>query len=173
MAAFRLPAPASFTSLTAPTACRDELDPIKAATYQSIKTLGPDRKFAVLLWNNGGDDAFFPQQGMRNATSDQVEQLQKQIEDVQATGSSSLGGALETAIARQPGTIVIVTAKTKFEEEDQTAINSAIDKAGGKIKLYAIVIGKGSENNFLKAAVKGTGGQYKQLSDNDLKALAQ
>jgi hypothetical protein len=151
---------------------RDEFDTLVAATFQSIKSLGPDRKFAVVLWNNGADDTAFPEQGMRNATSDQVDQLQKKFDGVQATGSSSVAGALEVAVARNPGAIIIVTAKSTLDDKDAEALTAAQEKSGGKIKFYAFVVGS-VDNPVLKMFVKTSGGQYRLLSDKDLRAATQ
>ena len=149
---------------------RDMLDPVKSAIYESINSLGPDKKFAVVMCNNGGDDLFFPAHEFRSGTSDQISQLKGAIGDLVATGSSTLGGALQIAIARQPTTIVVITAKSHLENDDESTVNSALDGAGGKIRIYAFTVGSSGENNFLKAAVKGTGGQYKLLSERDLRA---
>jgi hypothetical protein len=151
---------------------RDQFDTLVAATFQSIKSLGPDRKFAVVLWNNGGDDTAFPDQGLRNATSDQIEQLQKKLDGVQATGSSNVAGALEVAVARNPGAIILVTAKSALDDRDAEALTSAQEKSGGKIKFYAFVIGS-TDNAVLKMFVKTSGGQYRLLSDKDLRAATQ
>lgn len=152
---------------------RDEFDSVKEATYRSIGTLGPDRKFAVILWNNGGDDVAFPAQGLRNATTDQISQLKGAIEDVIATGSSHIGGALERAAARNPSTVVIVTAKDKLEDEDVDALNAARENAGGKIKFYTLVVGAAQDNAALKNFTKATSGQYRRMDDSELKALLQ
>ena len=151
---------------------RDEFDPLKAAMYQSIASLGPDRKFAVILWNNDSEDVSFPPEGVRNATADQIDLLKKKIQDVTATGSSHLHAALEHALAREPNSIIIVTAKPSFENEDQASLNSALDAAAGKVKFYTFAIGS-SDNNVLKMTSKATGGQYRLLADKDLRALTQ
>jgi hypothetical protein len=147
---------------------RDQFDALVAATFASVKSLGPDRKFAVVLWNNGGDDVSFPDQGMRNANSDQVDQLQKKLDGIQATGSSTVAGALEVAVARNPGAIIIVTAKSTLDDKDQAALNAAQEKADGKIKFYAFVVG-GADNNFLKLFAKTNGGQYRLFGEKDLR----
>ena len=108
----------------------NEFDPAKAALFQSVTSLGPDKKFAVILWNNGSSDFAFPADGTRNGTSDQVDHLKHALEDITAAGSSRLRGALERAMTRSPDVIVIVTAKTQLDDDDQTALTSIQDSRG-------------------------------------------
>ena len=109
-----------------------DFDAVKAATYESISTLGADGKFAVILWNNGGSDVAFPNDGVRNATSDQKQLLSEQLDKVQATGASRLRGGLERALARSPNSIVMITGKPgRLDEDDENALSEAKEKYAG------------------------------------------
>ena len=49
---------------------------VKAATIESVKSLGTDGKFAVILWNNESSVNWpFPTDGFLNATTVEVGQL--------------------------------------------------------------------------------------------------
>ena len=151
----------------------DEFDTIRAATYQSISSLGPDHKFAVLLWNNGGDDVAFPADGMRSATTDQLSQLKDAIGEITSSGNSHLAGALELARSRNPAAIVLVTAKTSLEPDDADALAKFQDSTKGKIALYVYVIGSAGDNEQLKAAAKATDGQYRHFTAAELRVAVQ
>ncbi len=113
--------------------------------------------------------SIFPPKVSRNATSDQIGLLKDKIKDEVAGGSSTLAGALQLALARKPASIVLVTAKTKLQEDDATDFKNALDKAGGKTRLYVIAIGSSGGNEYLKALAKESGGQYRLLSVKDLR----
>ena len=67
------------------------------------------------------------------------------------------------------GAIIIVTAKPKLDDKDAEALTAAQEKSGGKIKFYAFVIGN-TDNAVLKMFVTTSGGQYRLVSDKDLRA---
>ena len=137
----------------------NDFDPLKAATFASIGSLGSGHKFAVILWNNG-DEFAFPRDGLANASSDQVDALRNKLQDMQATGASHIRGALERAMGRAPVAIVIVTGKERLDDDDESAIASAKETAAGKIKFYAFTVGSAGENQFLKITAESTGAGY-------------
>lgn len=147
----------------------NDFDELKLVVAESIRSLGPDRKFAVVLWNNGRDDMAFPNEGLRNATSDQITQLHRQIDPVQAGGASRLRGALERALSRHPDSVVIVTSKPKLDDDDNAALASASDNS--KVKIYSFVVN--AENSVLKMTAKPTGGDYRSITSNDLHDAAK
>jgi hypothetical protein len=146
-----------------------DFDPLKAATYTSIASLGSDHKFAIVLWHNSGDDFTFPRDGLATANSAQIDALRGKFEDIQATGASHLRAALNNAIARNPSALVIVTAKPRLDDDDEAALNSAKETAGGKIRFYAFSLGS-QPNQFLKMTADSTSAKYRQLTSQDLRA---
>lgn len=152
---------------------KDRLDDVKDATYQSIQTLGADGKFAVILWHTGPNDVAYPGKGLVNATSDQLTELKKKIQNENAGGASVLRGGLERAMAASnsisptaanPTSIVIVTAKNKLDPDDEDAVGKAKADAGGKIKFYAFSIN--IDNSSLNLA-SGPDFQYKKITAKD------
>ncbi|MDB5290288.1 MAG: hypothetical protein JWL69_1529 [Phycisphaerales bacterium] len=144
-------------------------DPLKAATYHSLESLGPDRKFEVILWNNGGDDIAYPADSLANATPEEIEKCKRTLEDIVGTGNSHLRSALDKAMARQPSAIVIATGKDRLDDDDELALASAQEVAKGKVKFYTFAVGKQIENPVLKMAASATGGQYRQVSETELR----
>ncbi|HET6247559.1 MAG TPA: VWA domain-containing protein [Tepidisphaeraceae bacterium] len=146
-------------------------DALKAATYASIASLGPDHKFAVVLWNNGSDFAF-PTDGLAPATADQLDILRNKLQDTQATGATHIRSALTAALSRSPAAIVIVTAKDHLDDDDEPAVDSAKDSSGGKVKFYSFTVGTASENHFLKMTADATGGKYRNVSSQELRSAS-
>ncbi|MDB5172188.1 MAG: hypothetical protein JWN51_961 [Phycisphaerales bacterium] len=144
-------------------------DPLKAATYRSLESLGPDRKFEVIFWNNGGEDAAYPADSLANATPEEIEKCKRAFEDLVGTGNSHLRGALDKAMARQPAAIVIATGKDRLDSDDDLALADAQEAAKGKVKFYTFAVGKEIENPVLKIAASATGGQYRQVPESELR----
>jgi hypothetical protein len=143
-------------------------DPLKAAVYRSLESLGPDRKFQVVFWNNGGDDVAYPADTTANATPEEIEKCKRAFEDLVGAGNSHLRGALDKAMARQPGAIVIATGKDRLDDDDERALANAQESAAGKTKFYTFAIGN-NDNPLLKIAASATGGQYRQVLEKDLR----
>jgi hypothetical protein len=145
-------------------------DALKGACYKSLKQLGPDRKFQVILWDNDAGGAEFPAGAMRNATAGAVEDCQRNFQDISASGSSHLSGALREAIERRSQTIVIATAKMQFDEDDAAALRNAL---GTGIHVNVLQIAVPSPAPQLEEVSRSTGGQFKIISPDELKAFAR
>jgi hypothetical protein len=144
-------------------------DTLKAATYKSLKQLGPDRKFQVILWDNDEGSSEFPAGAMRNATAGAVEDCQRTFQDVVAGGSSHLAGPLREALGRRPQYIVIATAKSQLEDDDNEALKSVV---GSGSHLCLVQIGPGLPPLFEQVA-KSTAGQAKLVTAEDLRELSR
>jgi hypothetical protein len=144
-------------------------DAVKAATYKSLKQLGPDRKFQVILWDNDAGSTEFPSGAMRNATAGAVEDCQRSFQDLTAGGSSHLAGPLREALARKPQFIVIATAKSQLEDDDTDALHSAL---GSGTHLCFLQIGPNLPPLFEDLA-KSTGGQAKHLTPEELREFSK
>jgi len=145
-------------------------DTLKFNCFKALKSLGPDRQFQVILWDNDTDSVAFPSDGMRNATAGAIENCQHDLQDVAADGNSHLRGPMKEALDRQPDLIVIATAKTDLDEADAAALRSAV-QAG--VRIDAIQIGLGTLAKVLQDACKQTGGQIKIVSGPEMRQLSQ
>jgi len=144
-------------------------DTVKAATYKSLKQLGPDRKFQVILWDNDAGSSEFPPGAMRNATAGAVEDCQRSFQDVTAGGSSHLAGPLREALARKPQYIVIATAKSQLEDDDTDALRSSV---GSGTHLCFVQIGPTLPQIFEDLA-KSTAGQARHLAPEELREVSK
>jgi hypothetical protein len=145
-------------------------DGLKAACYKSLKQLGPDRKFQVILWDNDAGSAEFPAGAMRNATAGAIEDCQRDFQDTSAGGRSHLSGPLREAVERHPQTIVIATGKLQLDEDDTAALAAA---RGTGIHVNVVQIGNPTQTPQLEDLAKATGGMFKQLSADDLRDFAR
>jgi transposase-like protein len=146
-------------------------DATKEAAYKSIQSLGSDRKFQVLLWDNDTTAAGYPSGSTTFATKENLAACQRALEDVTAEHQSTIDGPLARAVAEAPDSIVIVTAKG-FELDDSftTAAESILKSS--PIKLYTISIQDEGQADCapLQKLAKQSGGVYKSLSDGAIRA---
>lgn len=145
-------------------------DPLKAACYKSLDSLGSDRRFQVMLWDNKVDTTAYPSDGMHSATGTEIAACRKAMADTVATGNSHLSGPLKKAVAEHPDAIVIATAKWDLDREDRDALAEA---QGAGIKLYTFGLGAAPESGDLKLAASASGGQFKHLSAGDLNIASE
>jgi hypothetical protein len=141
-------------------------DPLKAACYKSLQTLGPDRRFQVMLWENSNNTVVYPIDGLHNAMPTEIAACKRALADTIATGNSRLAGPLKAAVAQKPSAIVIATGKWDLSRDDLSALSSASESG---IRLYTFGLGAAPEQGALKLAASATGGQYKHLTASDLK----
>jgi hypothetical protein len=149
---------------------RDVFDGMKEATFKSILSLGSDRKFQVLFWDNGTTEAGYPNGSTTYATSENIDACKKAIEDVFPEHQSSIETPLTRAVGEGPDAIVIVTAKG-FELDDSFTAAVTNILHGNAIKLYTLSIR--TDSAPLQSLAKATGGSYKCLSEGALSAGGQ
>ncbi len=149
-------------------ATTNSFDAIKAATYRSIQLIGPSKKFAVLLTDNGTEEFTYPKQGMQEATAANLDSLKTAFQDTVATGNSNFQDALKRAADLHPGAIIITTAKDPLDDPDIAALK---ELEGKGIPVDSFAIGD-VVNAPLQEASNATHGQYRQVSDHDLRSFA-
>jgi len=145
-------------------------DTVKATCYKTLKQLGPDRKFEVILWDNDSGSAEFPPGQMRNATAGAIEDCQRDFQDLTASGSSHLSGPMREALDRHPQAIIIVTSKSELDDDDTAAVKAAM---GAGIRVDAVQVGAANTCPVLEQVAKATGGQLKFISPNDLREFSR
>lgn len=143
-------------------ATAESFDALKAACYRSIELLGPSRRFQILFWDSDSDPAAYPPNGMVMASPDQIDAAKKAFADIQAYGSSRLGGALKKALAQKPPAIVIATGKISIDEKDLAALK---DAAKTNTNLYIFSIGDTGPQPDLDAVAKSGGGLHRTSKD--------
>jgi hypothetical protein len=141
---------------------------LKEASFKSATSLGPERKFQIIFWNNGGQDDAFPDSAPTYATATNVEAARRALDGVYAFGQSEIGSALTKAIASNPERIMIATGKGAQlgDEFVQQVLSIRKDRP---VKIDTIDIGSPALTPALKTIADRTGGNSQLLAEADLK----
>lgn len=142
-------------------------DTLKAATYSSLQTLTPGRKFQVIFWSDGSQEAAYPESGLASATAQEIEAAEKRFEDVVASGNTSPATALEKAAASRPSAIVLATGKGLYLDEETAGL---VDQAlkGAPIKVHTVALGADDGNSVLNGIAQKSGGEYRVVNERQL-----
>jgi hypothetical protein len=141
------------------------------ATLKSITSLGPDRKFQILFWSNGSDEAGYPQGSTTYATTENIEAAKLAIRDVSAFGASDIKSAMQKALSNSPDVILIATAKGPLLDDSWTS--DLLNMRGSSTtKIDTLSLGSASSSEALKNLATKTGGEYREVGDADLRSFA-
>jgi len=152
-------------------ATKDYLGELKDATMKSVASLGPDRKFQIMFWNNGTDGAY-PENTTTYASKENITSAAKAIDEVAPFGQSDVQAALKLAIAQHPDVIVIATGKGW--DLDNAWLDSVMAIRGSSpVKIDTYSLGVNGESAPLKKLAIQTGGTYHELSQQDLHTFGQ
>ena len=139
---------------------------LKEATLKSIATLGPERRFQILFWDNGQDPGAFPPL-LSYANPGNLETVRRQTDEVYAFGATDAAPALAKAIAQRPAAIIIATGKGA--DLDDAFVQMVKDtKKDLSVVIHTFAIGSGGPSAALKAVAEMTGGEYRELSEAEL-----
>ena len=143
---------------------------LKTLTLNSVKSLGPDKKFEVILWDNGSADAY-PGVTTAYASGDEIDKLTHWFDNVSIGRSSDVIPSLKLAIDQSPDTIVLATGKSM--QLDDTFASSFLDARGTS---HAIIdtfsLGDSPPDDPLRKIASATGGKFTFLKSNELNAIA-
>jgi hypothetical protein len=147
-------------------------DRLKQVCFRSVESLGPDRKFQILFWNNGSDDAFYPTAGPTFASPANIEAARKALDDVTAHGQSDVTSALTKAIVSNPDAIVLATAKGNELDDSFVAL---VQKIGGtsRARIFTFAVGSGDPGTALKAIATRTGGTFTAVAPAALREASE
>jgi hypothetical protein len=150
---------------------RDNFGYLKDAALKSAATLGPDRRFKIVFWNNGSDDSY-PKDYPTAATPENVSAAQRAIDEIAAHGKTDVTSAMKIAVAGNPSDIVIVTGKAWDLDESFIA---AVDRYRGdkNIRVHTVSLGDPGQSTALQTVAAASRGSFKQLSESDLKDFAR
>lgn len=151
---------------------REVFELLKQATVRSISSLGANRKFQILFWQNGENPpVVFPATGLTYATDKKIEEVRHFLDGVAAYGSTDATPALEKAYAQSPDAVVLATGKgTDLTEDFATGVTTALK--GLKVPTYTFSLGEGG-SDVLKKVADSTSGQYRQLTPTQLDAMVR
>jgi hypothetical protein len=141
---------------------------LREAAFKSVETLGSDRKFQIIFWENGGSVVAYPASGPAYATTSSIETARRQLDDVFPHGQTDALPALKKAAGGNPGEIVFATAKGWDLTPD--FVNKVLDILGNsKPKIHTFALGSGTDAPTLKALADKTGGIYRTLTEGSLR----
>jgi hypothetical protein len=150
---------------------REVFGELKEATLKSIETLGPDRRFQIIFWNNGSEAAFPPSRPAA-ASAENLAAARRALDEITAFGQTDLKPSLERAVMERPGAVVIATAKGW--DLDAAFVSMASDVVGGSgVKVHCFAVGDGGASKPLQTVAQRTGGEYRELQPADLRSFAQ
>jgi hypothetical protein len=149
------------------------LPAMEAACFQSIRTLGPSRRFKVIFWRDGSP--VYPADGTARATPDEAAKCEAALRDAYAQGSTTVDAAFKQAVAAQADAIVIVTAKAVQLPDDFPQTIQSL-RGDARAKVYTVGINgdsttDGSKPGLLATAAVQSGGQFLNISSPDLSRL--
>jgi von Willebrand factor type A domain len=144
---------------------------LKEATLKSIESLGPDRRFQIIFWDNDQDVGTFPAL-MAFANENNVVNVRRLTEDVYAFGATDAQPALEKAMPQRPAAIVIATGKGADLDESFVQMVKDTTK-GADVVIHTFAIGGAGQSTALKTVAEMTGGQYREPSEGELSRFGQ
>jgi len=152
----------------------DILPAMEAICFQSIKSLGPQRRFKVIFWRDGSP--MYPLDGTTRATDDEERNCESALRDNYAQGSTTIDSAFKLAVGCHPDAIVVVTAKAEQLPDDfsETILTMRGDS---NAKVYTVGVNGDSTTDTTKLGelatiAAHTGGQFLNISSSDLNRLA-
>jgi hypothetical protein len=144
---------------------------LEDATLKSVASLGPERRFQILFWANGSDDAGYPQSSTTYATKENIDAARQVMDSVAVFGASDIKPALQKAIASNPDVIIIATPKG-WDLDDAWAKDVLSMRGNSKVKIDTVSLGSGGESETLKSVAAKSSGQYLQVDEAALRNFA-
>ena len=155
---------------------REVLDPLKAALYESLESLGADREFQVLFWTIPASDKpdvnefAFPKNSMAKANNDRIIECRKKFEDLTTSGRTDIGPVIAEAMKRNPQVIVIATAKG-INLDDTTVTQVEKARAGKSVVIHTVDLTRTADGaSVLQAISTKSGGVYKHIEPSALRS---
>jgi len=146
---------------------RDMFGDLMEACFRSIATLGPQRKFQVIFWNNGSDDSY-PSGSPSFATKSNLDAARSTLEEIAPHGKTDIAPAFKKAINASPCTIVIATAKA-WDLDDAFVTSIQNMRGGCSAQIHTIALSDPGTSTALKRVAANNSGQFKFVSESELK----
>ncbi len=145
---------------------------LKNACYKSILSLGRDRKFQIIFWNNGSDTSYPADNSLVSATPENIEACKQAFAEVYAFGHSEVRSALEKAVAANPHAIILATGKA-WDLDDEFTKTVLQIRGNSNVKIHTLSIGSAGGSSALQEIARKTGGQFREIPPANLHTLAQ
>ncbi len=145
---------------------------IKRITGRSVRSLGDDRKFAVILWNNGSTDTYPRISGSAYASEEEAGRLSAWFDEVSTGRATNVDSAIAEAVEQNPGEIVLLTAKSDQLEGSDFADVVLNAVKGKSIKIHTVSLGDSPPGDPLKKIALETKGKFTHLTRPQLSELS-
>ena len=149
----------------------DVLDTIKTVMFKSIDSLGPDRQFLVLFWNPNTETYPSDETTFAFAVKDNIDIALKKLQDVNAAGSTDPLPGLKTALADDPGQIILVTAKAGDLDDSLIAKVAAL-RGNSTAHIDCIAVNGVPGDKVLARIAAQSGGVFVPLPESQLKVYS-
>jgi hypothetical protein len=143
---------------------------IREAALNSAESLGPTRKFQIILWDNG-QMVSYPYVGTISATRENVEQARRALADSAAFGQSKADPAMKRAAESAPEAICLLAAKVSLPDDFSDKVLKALGNSRALVHTFAI--GESDIGAEMKQVSGKTGGQHRDLKPAELAAFAR
>ena len=148
------------------------LGDLKEACYRSIQSLGPQRKFQVIFWDNGTADAAYPHAGPTFATPANLEAARKALDGVYAHGQSDANAVLVKAFASNPSAVILATGKA-YELDESFVRTVEHARKTNRARVHTVALGSAESAGALRLVAKNTGGEFRAVTASNLRDHAQ
>ena len=165
-----LDAPTVVYLLDRGSATKEMFGTLKDAALKSAASLGPERKFAIVFWNNGSAAAY-PDGSTTFASPSNIDAARKAIDDISAFGASDAVPALTQALSLSPDVIVLATAKG-WDLDDGWVQSMMTARGTSPVKIDTVNLGTAGSGNALKALAGKTGGTFAEVDGTALATYA-
>jgi hypothetical protein len=142
---------------------------LEDATLKSIQSLGPGRRFQVLFWANGSDDAGYPPESTTYASSENIDAARRAIDGVAVFGASDARPAIQQALGSHPDVIVVATPKGWQLNADWASALLGL-RGSSPVRIDTFSLGAAGPSEGLQTLAGKTGGQFVQVTDPQLRA---
>lgn len=146
-------------------------DDLKEAAFRSLATLGPNRMFQIIFWDNGSVTAYPPSAPLP-ATPDNINAARRHLAEVYAFGQTDAQPALALAIRSKPSDLVLATAKG-WDLDDIFVQMIRNVTAGSDVRIHTVAIGGKDVAGPLEAVAREFGGQFRAITAAELRAAAR
>jgi hypothetical protein len=152
----------------------DALPAMEAACFQSIRSLGPSRRFKVIFWAAGSP--VYPADGTVRATPDEEAKCQAALRTATPQPDAAIDPAFRLALAAQADAVVLVTPRAAQLPGDFAQIIQSL-RGASRVRVYTVGINGDSTADAAKIGSLATvaaqsGAQFLNISTPDLLRLA-
>lgn len=139
------------------------------AVFQSLASLGPERRFQIIFWNNG-EDLAYPAIQPALASTQNILSAQRALSDTAAYGASDVTSAIQKAAGARPDQVILVTAKgDDLDAQFSRTVLEALAGTRAQVLTFSI----GEESDVLRELASKTGGSYHVLSPARLRTFGR